>query len=198
MKRAIPALRVGKEHWEINASWDPLIHPDDATAAIHVRLSSRRERRGSRISNQTILEDVFIESVVNNWPPNQQQKEKIDELSSDKKFIKKLARALEEGRSPTFDAIDIFILRNWRELRFKPEVKARFVQQEGKLPGLRDCSPKGVVEDLFKLAGLNADYTPGDFDHWFRSRRDKLGLRANPPYQIKKFLNKSGDIQIVR
>jgi hypothetical protein len=175
-----------------------LIHPDDAMAAIRARLDESRERRGPRISEQTIVEDLFIASVANSGSWTQEQTEQVKKSSDDKNFCERLGRALAQGRSPTFDGIDIFILRNWRELAIKPEIKAKIEAQEGKLPGLQHCSPAGAVEDLFRLAKIEADCADGNFDDWFRHRRARLGLRGNPPYRIKKFTNKAGDIQIVR
>jgi hypothetical protein len=185
--------------WQINfCLLDPLIHEDDAKAAIRAHLDESRERRGPRISDETIVQDLFIASVVTNWPPNQQQKEKLIELLSDKKFAERLARAIATGKPPIWDKIDFFFLRNWRELRFNPELKAKIEAQEKvNLPGLNDCSP-AAAQDLFRLAKIEVDCADGDFEHWYRTRRARLGLRGNPPYKIKKFTNMAGDIQIVQ
>ena len=184
--------------WAINFRYDPLIDRDDAEGAIAARLAQSRKGRKPRFSEQVIVEDLFITSLANHRPWVREQVEQIMESSIDKSFCERFARALEQGKSPTFDKIDIFILRNWRELRFKPEIKAKIEAQEGKLPGLQHCSPLGAVEDLFKLAKIEVDCPDGNFDDWFRHRRLRLGLKGNPPYQIKKFTNKAGDIQIVR
>lgn len=72
--------------------------------AFEARLEQSLKRR-ERISGKVIIEDWFIDSLVNNWPPNQHQREKLIELLSDKKFRERLAAALATGKSPTWDNI---------------------------------------------------------------------------------------------
>jgi hypothetical protein len=179
--------------WQINFTVDPLIHLDDAKKAIAAALDESRKNRLPRISEDVIVEDLFIASLANHRPWNQRQIEQIMKSSVNKNFCERFARALEKGRSPTFDKIDIFILRNWREPRFKPEIKALIEAQEGELPGLRDWSPL-AVEGFFALGKIETDCRDGNFDDWFRKRRERLGLSGNAPYQIKKFIVKGEGI----
>jgi hypothetical protein len=185
--------------WEINFRLlDPLIHPDDFMAAIHARLDESRKNKLPRISEQVIVEDLFIASLANYRPWNQRQIEQIMKSSVDKSFCERFARALEQGRSPIFDKFDIFILRNWREVRFKPEIKAVIEAQEGELPGLQDWSPL-AIEGFFALGKIEADCKDGNpFDDWFRKRRTRLGLRGNRPYRIKKFNGFPLQTQVIR
>ena len=197
MKKALPALSVGNERWEINFSLlDPCIHPEDAMKAIHTRLQSRADRR-NRISEKTIVEDLFIASLVNNRPWNEMQAEQLRKFSTDKNFCERMARAFATNKPPTWDKFDVLILRNWRELHINPEIQKLIEAQEGKLPGLAHWSPL-AIEGLFALEKIEADCEDGNFDDWFRKRCMRLGLKGNAPYQIKKFIVKGDSVQILR
>ena len=186
--------------WEIGFRVpDPYIHPEDAMKAIHARLQSRGDRR-DRISEEAekaIVEDFFIASLVNNRPWNEKQTEQLRQLSADKNFSERLARAIATNKPPTWDKFDNLILCNWRELHIQPQIQKVIEAQERKLPGLQDWSPL-AIEGLFKLGKIEADCEEGNFDDWFRKRRKRLGLRGNRPYQIKKFIVKGDTIRIVR
>jgi len=120
-------------------------------------------------------------------------------LSANRNSIERLLRAFERGASPTWKKIDITILSNWRELHLSPpEVQATIeAQEEGKLPGLRDWSPK-AVEIFFRWSNIETGCKDGIFDDWFRKRFTRLGLKGNTPYQIKEFKVDGDIIKIVR
>ena len=171
-------------NWHINFRFGEWIHPEDAARAIGARfLQSCNDRKN--VSEQFILEDFFIVSLANNWPPNQQQKEMLIELLSDKKFLVRLVRALKTGRTETWDKYDILILSNWREIRIRPDILELIEKQEGKLPGLQHWSPS-AIEQLFELK-YPAIWADSGFDDWFRKRRARLGLEPKDSYRIKKF-----------
>jgi hypothetical protein len=180
-------------NWQIEFRHDPLIHPEDAARAICARMAGSQKHGGEKATN----EDMFIAGLVNSRPWNQQQVEQLMELSIDKNFCERLARAFETGKKNTWDGASLFILRNWRELRFRPEIQKMIEAQDGKLPGLQDWSPL-AIEGLFELGKIETDCEDGSFDDWFRKRRARLGLRANASYQIKKFIVKGDVIQVVR
>jgi hypothetical protein len=183
-------------NWAINfCLLNPWIHPDDATKAIHARLDESRKNR-ERVSEQVIIEDFFIASLVNNRPWNEGQAEQLRKFSEDITFCERLARAFATRKPPTWDEVDILILSNWRDLHINPEVQAVIEAQEGKLPGLRDWSPL-AIEGFFALGKIEAN-CKSSFDDWFRKRRVRLGLRPNESYQIKKFIVKGDTIRIIR
>ena len=168
--------------WKIDFRCHPRIHAEDAKAAIHAWLD-RRQKSRERISEQVIVEDLFLASLANRhkWEPA--EIDQIAKSSVDKSFRERFARAIEQGKSPTFDKIDILILENWRKLRLKPAFEAK----HRKLPGLQDWSPKAIA-GLFSHAGiLNPDYE-GDFEDWFKKRRQRLGLRGKNRYLIENFI----------
>jgi hypothetical protein len=67
-------------NWQINFRLlDPCIHPEDAMAAVHAKLAGLRKRR--KVSEQIILEDLLIASLV-------------EQLPKDKNFWERLARAI--------------------------------------------------------------------------------------------------------
>ena len=183
--------------WEINFRLlDPRIHPEDASRAIHARLQSSKARR-KRISEKALVEDLFIASLVNNLPWDKKQIEQLGQLSEDKNFCERLARAFATSKPPTWDKFDVLILGNWRELHLRPDIQAKIETQEGELPGFQKWSPL-AIEGLFSLGKIEADCKEGNFDDWFRKRRKRLGLRANRAYQIKHFIVKGDTIRIVR
>jgi hypothetical protein len=147
--------RVERVYYQIDVRWDSRIHPEDLMRAFQARLAQSLKSR-ERKSPQVIIEDYFIASVVNHWPPNQQQKEKILELLSDKKFAERLAHAIATGKSPTWDAVDILILQNWRAAHLREKI----IDRSGKnLPGLRDWSPM-AAEALFQFANSSRSAGP--------------------------------------
>jgi hypothetical protein len=173
---------------------DPWIHPEDMMTAIHAHLDESRKNRQHRISEEVIIEDLFIETLINHWPPNRQQKEKLIELLSDKNFCERLSRALVEGRSETWDKIDFSILQNWREIHLKPEVEAKL---GGKLPGIQDWSPKAAAA-FFANEGVKNKEGGDCREDWFIQRRKRLGLAGKKRYQIKDFTVDNGDPRITR
>jgi len=180
--------------WEIRFHRHPWIHPEDAAKAIQKRLEDSRKRR-KKVSEEVIYEGLFLSSLASDHRWNLHQIGQIRKLSDNKNFKERFARALEQGRSPTFDKIDIFILQNWRELRFKPEIKAKIEAQEGKLPGLSEWSPKAIA-GLFELAKINP--RSGNFENWFTNRRKRLGLVGKYPRRIRDFIFISDSIRMDR
>ena len=123
--------------WKIDFTLtDPWIHPEDLMKAMHARIDEARKRRGKGVSEEVIVGDLFIASLVNNRPWNQHQVEKLMELSTEKNFCERLARAFANGKPATWDPIDRLILQNWRELHLQLQIKA---------PGLQDWSPKAAA-----------------------------------------------------
>jgi len=166
-------------NWLINFRLGARIHPEDAARAIEARLRQSCNRR-SRISEKTIIEDLLIASLVNNPGWSEGQTKQVQEHSVDTNFCERLARAFATKKPPTWDEIDIFILENWRELHVKPAIEKKY----GKLPGLRDWSPRAIA-GLFSYAGvLNSNYS-GNFEDWFTTRRKRLGLPGKHRYEIK-------------
>src|SRR5262249_55503171 len=139
--------------------------------------------RRKRVSENVILEDLFIASLANHKPWNEQQILKLQELSCDKNFCERFARALAKDKPATWDKNDIQILENWRKLRLKPEIEKLL----GPLPGLRSWSPTAAI-------GLFSLHDPD----WFRTRVKRLGLTAGPPYEIKNFIVINETVRIIR
>jgi len=173
--------------WEIRFSIHPWIHPEDAANAVRAKLQSREyRRRAKRISaerlEEEILQDLFIASLVNDRPWNEMQLEQLQKIS-DKNFHERLERAIATNKPPTWAPIDVLILKNWRKLHLKPAFEAKHRE----LPGLWDWNPK-AIEGLFSHAGiLNPDYD-GNFENWFKKRRQRLGLRGKNRYLIENFV----------
>jgi hypothetical protein len=170
--------------WKINFRCHPWINKEDAERAIHARLDESRKRRKQSVSEEVILQDWVIASLVNDQGLS----------TAAKSFWERLARAMVKGKSQTWDPIDIFILQNWRELRIKPEFTAKC----GELPGLQDWSPKAIA-GLFTYAGLYDDESNSkSFEEWFRKRRKRLGLPDKNRYEIKDFIVNNDTLRVVR
>jgi hypothetical protein len=180
--------------WQVNISFGSWIHPQDATRAVVARFrQSLKDRK--RISEERIWQDLFLASLGK--PPwSKEQIEQIEKLSSDKNFRERFARALDEGRSPTFDSFDILILSNCREIHLLPEIQAKIEEQEGKLPGLVDWSPKAVIAFL-EWAGIKVPSKKNP-EEWFVRRRHRLGLPGKYPHKIKNFIVINDSVRIVR
>jgi hypothetical protein len=177
--------------WPIHFQCHPWIHPRDAAKAIRARLHGSRKRR-KKVSEEVIVEDLFIASLVNHRPWNQRQLAQLQEATKNKNFCERWARALATNKPPTFDKLDWLILSNWRELHIKPEIEKKV----GALPGLRDWSPKAIA-GLFELGKINVN-SDGNFEQWFTNRRKRLGLAGKYPHQIKDFTVIGDSIRIVR
>jgi hypothetical protein len=190
--------------WAICRSFHPWIHPEDADAAIHAHLKQSRKRR---VSEQYIVEDFFIASLVNNRPWNERQLKRVTEILQDplanKNFYERLQRALETNKPPTWDQLDNLILSNWRELHINPIIQAKVEAQEGKLPGLQDWSPRAVV-GLFQLQGIESrllqlrGIESESPETLFTQRRKRLGLAGKYPHAIKDFIVVDSSVRIVR
>jgi len=180
-------------NWQIAIGFDPQIHPEDAARAVSARIAGSRRRGGE----EAIVEDLFIASLATYHPWTIAQIEQLMKCSVDKNFCERLARAFADGKPPTWDEVDLLILKNWREVHLQPEIQAKIELQEGKLPGLRYWSPL-AIEGLFKLGNVDVDCVDGNFDDWFRKRRQRLGLTGSRPYHIKRFIVKGDTIQIGR
>jgi hypothetical protein len=180
-------------NWQVNICFGSWIHPEDATRAVVARFAQSRKDR-KRISEERIWEDLFIASLANH-PWSKEQIEQIEKLSSDRNFRERFARALEEGKSPTFDQLHILILSNWREIHLRPEIQAKIEEQEGKLPGLQDWSPKAVA-GLFEWARIKVPSQ--NLEGWFVHRRKRLGLPGKYPHEIKDFIVINDSVRVVR
>jgi hypothetical protein len=173
--------------WKINYRRHPWIHREDAERAIHAWLDQSRKWRKQRIPDEVIVQDLWIASFINDhgW------------ITADKNFCERLARALVNGKSQTWDPIDILLLKNWRELHLNPKIQAKIEARWGKLPGLQDWSPKAIA-GLLSLAGiLDSDYE-GDFESWFTTRRKRLGLPGKRRYEIKDSMVINDTLRVVR
>jgi len=194
--------------FHINASCDEWIHREDAGRAIFARVAERLKRRlkdrkpkptAENIVNimNEVCEDLLIASLVertqsgHGW--TKAQTEQVQKYSVDAKFCERLSSAFATGKPPTWDKIDLLLLKNRRELHLTPAFEAKY----GKLPGLQDWSPKAIM-GLFSLMGiLNSDYK-GNFEQWFVKRRQRLGMSSKNRYQIKNFIATDDTTRIVR
>jgi hypothetical protein len=184
------------EIWEIRFSLlDNWIHPEDARKAIRAHLKQSKKRRV--VSEQYIVEDFFIASLVNNRPWNEEQAKQVTKIlqdfSANKNFCERLLLALQTNKPPTWDKIDNLILSNWRELHINPDIQAKVEAQEGKLPGLQDWSPKAVA-GLFQLHRIDSK----SHEELFIQRRKRLGLAGKYRHAIKDFIIVKDTVRIVR
>jgi hypothetical protein len=154
----------------------PWIHPEDAAAAVFARLRARQKRR--QVDDHVIVEDLFIADLANRRPWSEEQILQIQESSTDRNFCERFARALEQGKSPTFDQEDLLILINWRDLHLIPSAPKLL----NGYPGLRDWSPKAVAA-LFTNSNMEQFLDTA----WFTARRKRLGLKARRPYKVNDF-----------
>jgi hypothetical protein len=180
--------------WQVNICIGSGIHPEDAARAIFARfVQSRKRRDHKRISEERIWEDLFIATLLAKRPWNQEQIKQIEKSSINRNFCERLARALEEGKHPIFDSFDILFLKNWRVLR--PEIQAKIEEQDGKLPGFVDWSPKAVTAFL-EWGGIKVPSEKPE--EWFIQRRKGLALAGKYPHAIKDFIVINDSVRIVR
>lgn len=166
---------TGKAEFKIRFVAHPWIDPTDAGNALiaHLKQSGKSRRR---ISAERLLEDLFIVGLANQRPWSEEQVRQIAVSSASKDFCERFARALENGRAPLWDKIDLFILMNWRELRTGGTADAR-------LPGLREWHPLAAA-DLMAWQGLRKNAT----EEWYITRRKRLNLRgSNRKYRVRDF-----------
>jgi hypothetical protein len=183
-------------NWQVNICIGSGIHPEDAARAVFARfVQSRKRRDHKRISEERIWEDLFIATSLAKRPWNQEQIKQIEKSSRDRNFRERLTRANADGKRPIFDSFDILFLRNWRELHLlRPEIQAKIEEQEGKLPGFQDWSPKAVTAFL-EWGGIKV---PSENEEWFVRRRQRLGLPGKYRYKIKDFIVIKDSVRIVR
>src|ERR1043166_2975095 len=154
-------------------TFHPEIHPDDAANAVIAWLRTTAKSR-ARPTPTAILDDAFLATLANmpadKWDAD--QKRMILDRLTDKNFCERLARVMAEGKMPMFDSIDLFLLRNWREIRW-PEAANKGC------PGLREWSPKGVCA-LMRYIGF-AEHGEG----WYSTRRKRIGLKGKRRYVVE-------------
>jgi hypothetical protein len=169
--------------WRLLITRYPHIHEEDAWNALVTRATRKILNRSARTAEQVeeILEDIFL-AVLADMPPEQWTDDTwqaIQERSQASKvghFMKRLARAIEgpRRRTPLFDEVDLFLLTNWRVLRFRNPDNA---------PGLHAWHPRAVM-NLLKREGVYC----GDDVKWYQKRRHNLGLTPGLPYSVPKSL----------
>jgi hypothetical protein len=160
-------------------TYDPHIHPDDATKAI-IALINQMAKNRKRPTPESILEDLFISSLANKRPWSEKQIRQIAALSSNRNFCERFARALEEGRAKIFDPVDVFILSNWRDLRDPAFAKV--------LPGLQDWNPRAAC-GLIEHAHVKLPKRPTIIgEEWYSGRRKRLGLAGRQKYHVRDFI----------
>jgi hypothetical protein len=150
--------------WTFSAdiTCDEAIHPEDAAAAYLTRIFSAAGCKRGSTKLKRVVYDLFLDSLVNNRPWSAEQIKCLGALSADKDFCERLARGFEEGRKPTLDKVDVFILRNWRTIRDAKEIMHL-------VPGLRHWHPAAA-------GGLLAEYDEklSGSEEWFKQRARRL------------------------
>lgn len=161
----------------IRLTCHPSIHPEDLNNAV-LAWAQQSARNRRKPTPEAILEDFFLASLANKRPWSEEQVRTIARLSASPDFCERFARALEEGKANIFDAIDVFILSNWRTL-----TDPRFA---AKLPGLNEWNPRAAC-GLIEYAGLKVHRQGTEIaigEEWYSTRRKRLGLRGKHTYLI--------------
>src|SRR5713226_8578882 len=129
---------------EVEFKFDPDIHPDDARDAI--RAFFQRSCKDRQKPPHIILEKMLIASVVNSKDAHRYRLVVKGHTAG---LERRWQRACKDGRSPIWDDIDKFILKNWRVIRW-PELANKGCS------GLREWSPRAAVALLRTLPETEA------------------------------------------
>jgi hypothetical protein len=158
----------------------PEIDPEDARNAIlawFVRTSKDRRK-----PPHIVLEKPLIGSAIKDGrkvsPPVWRDHKGKALVVASHGFEKRWKRALKDGRVPPWDKIDIFILRNWREIRW-PELAKQ------NCPGLREWSPRAATS-LIRTLPDSVGASVGD-ETWYVKKRNRLGLKGKTRYRVHDF-----------
>jgi hypothetical protein len=167
---------------------DPEIHPEDACDAILAwfQRSCRNRRKPPHIILEKALISRAVEKGVGIQAVYRNHRGEILDVR-DKGFETRWKRARKDRcRKPWLDEIDIFILRNWRVIRF-PELAERGC------PGLCEWSPRAATALIRSLT----DATNAGDEAWYTQKRLRLGLSGKRRYRVRDFLqHKDGHREI--
>jgi hypothetical protein len=167
---------VKKAKWIFSAEleYSEEIHDDDAVAAYFTRVFSSHPASPTEIKKA--VNDLLLDSVASNgWDLSEEQIDCVKRLlREDKNFRARFGRACIKGRKPTFDKVDLLILRNWRAIHDIKEIKH--------IPGLQHWHPLAAAR-LFMEYDENLS---GD-EAWFTKRIERLSLKSVRPYRVQNF-----------